>query len=99
MHEVIAFDQSCLEEDNCITRRGGGLIDWSDSTIEKLDKSKPAGAKMIKEKQIALFLNMLQLTYELMMLQALASGPLPSDHLWGRQAASERVKSIPQVDT
>jgi hypothetical protein len=29
----------------------------------KLDKSKPEGARMMEEKQIALFLNMLQLTY------------------------------------
>lgn len=29
----------------------------------KLDKSKPDGARMMEEKQIALFLNMLQLTY------------------------------------
>jgi hypothetical protein len=63
MHKFIVFDRGCLEEDNCIMRRSGGLIDWSDATIHKLDISNPVGAKTLEEKQIALFLNMLQLTY------------------------------------
>jgi hypothetical protein len=92
MLEVIAFDRSCLEKDNCITRRRGGLIDWSDTTIEKLDKSKPAGAKTMEEKQITLFLNMLQLTYELMMAPSACIRTTPFRSFMGASISLQKNK-------